>query len=199
MSYKIGILGGTFNPVHFGHINLAKVALKECNLSKIIFLPNGNPPHKDNTKILNASDRYRMLELAIKDIPCMDISDYEIKKDKPSYTIDTYRYFKTIYDAELYFIIGADSLYTINTWKSYEELLKICKFIVLDRTSPYGNNLKERCDIINKSGGNVYMLNSPTFEVTSSDIRNMIKNNKDVSTYLPKEVINYIKERKLYI
>lgn len=198
MADKIAIFGGSFNPIHNGHIAVAKHALCECGLKKVIFLPNANPPHKEKIELIEAVHRYNMVSLAIKGIEEFEISDYEMKKDKPSYTIDTMRYMKSKLDGDLYFIIGADSLYTLNLWKAYHELIKECSFIVADRNCREGSNLKKAAENIISQGGNVHIISMPKIDFTSTDIRNAIKNGCDVSKSLPPEVNEYILENQLY-
>lgn len=198
MKNKIGILGGTFNPIHNGHIEIAKSALSECGLSKIIFMPNGNPPHKSKIGIADAFDRYNMVSLAIEPYDSFEITDYEIKRDKPSYTIETMAYMKKIYDCPIYFIIGADSLYTIDTWYKSDELIRQCSFIVADRNCTYGNNLLTAAKKLNNIGADITVLNMKPFDAKSTDLRNLIKERKDCSRYIPKSVYNYIITHRLY-
>lgn len=198
MADKIAIFGGSFNPIHNGHIEVAKSAMEECNLKKVVFLPNATPPHKDNSILISAEHRYNMVAQTVRKYNGFDVSDYEMKKQGPSYTIDTMRRLKLMYNADLYFIIGADSLYTLHTWKSYNELIKECRFIVADRTCSQGNDIKKAADKIKSAGGNVEVLKMKRFDVTSTQIRAMLQMGKDVSGILPTQVIKYIKDNNLY-
>jgi len=198
VSEKIAIFGGSFNPIHNGHIEVALRAMEECRLSKVIFLPNAVPPHKDEKELVLPEHRYNMVKLAISSYNRFDVSDYEMAKTTPSYTIDTMRYMRSEYNADLYFIIGADSLYTLNTWKMYSDLIKECKFIVADRNCNEGSDIYKAADKIVSSGGSVNILSMPKFDVTSTFIRKAISSGKDVSEYVPWCVINYIKINNLY-
>lgn len=198
MLKKIGIFGGTFNPVHNGHLRIAEAAVREVGLSKVIFMPNGNPPHKSSDGIIAPNHRYNMVLEAIKYNPSFDISDYEIKRTKPSYTIDTYRVMREKYDCSIYFIIGADSFYTLNMWKSYDNLVTECNFIVADRNCPEGSDLPAACQRYRELGGNVELLRCEPYDVTSTDLRNLVAKDKDISGYVPEAVRDYIFSNKLY-
>lgn len=198
MADKIAIFGGSFNPIHLGHLAVAEYALKNCGLKKIIFLPNANPPHKRNDNIIPAVHRFNMVSLAIKDNENFEISDYEMNQLKPSYTIDTIRYFKKSYDADVFFIIGADSLYTLDKWKAYGDLIKECSFIVADRNCTEGSNLsKEICEH-EKKGGKIELVKMPKIDITSTLIRDKLLNGEDIKGYVPKAVEDYITKNGLY-
>ncbi len=178
---------------------MANAALLECDISKVIFLPNGMPPHKSGETIVSPQHRLNMVRLAISGNDKFELSDYEIKRDKPSYTVDTQRALKEIYNCPIYFIIGADSLFTLHLWKSPEILIKECSFIVCDRKSEPDSDVNEAARKINDMGGNVKVLSMSRIDVTSTDIRECVKNGDDVSKYLPSNVYQYIKENKLYL
>lgn len=199
MSEKIAIFGGSFNPIHNGHLKIALHAKKECGLSKVIFLPNSTPPHKDNKNMADAVHRFNMVSLAIKGYDGFEISDYEMNRQTPSYTIDTMRYMRSVYaDAELYFIIGADSLYTLNLWRSYNELIKECRFIVADRNCTEGSNLEDAAKRIEAEGGNITVIAMPKADVTSTMIREIIAKGESADAYLSPEVADYISNHNLY-
>ena len=198
MQKPIAVLGGTFNPIHYGHIKMADAALSECDISKVVFLPNGMPPHKTGKEIVSPQHRFNMIKLAIEGKDEFELSDYEIKRDKPSYTIDTQRALKEIYKCPVYFIIGADSLYTLHLWKSSEILIKECSFIVCDRKSDFGSDVIDAANRINDKGGNVKVLSMPQSDITSTNLRERIKNGEDISEYVPFNVYEYIKKNKLY-
>lgn len=199
MRNSIAVLGGTFNPVHNGHIAIAEAALKEFGFSKIVFLPNGNPPHKTKERIIDSSHRCNMIRLAIKDRSEFELSDYEINTKEPSYTVDTQRELKKIYNCPIYFIIGADSLYTLHRWKSPEILIKECSFIVADRTSDTSNNINEYISKMNSLGANIRALSMPRIDITSTMVRQALTLGKDVSGLVPKKVYEYIRQQKLYL
>lgn len=198
MADKIAIFGGSFNPIHNGHISLAEYALEECELKKVIFLPNANPPHKKNDKIISAIHRFNMVSYAIEGCKSFEISDYEMNMETPSYTINTIRHFKKIYGADIFFIIGADSLYTLNLWKQYNDLINESFFIVADRNCKEGNNLLKEVQNHEKKGGKIKLIKMPKIDITSTLIRNKLSKGEDVSEYLPQKVNDYIMKNGLY-
>lgn len=198
MANKIAIFGGSFDPLHKGHISVALSAMKECSLSKVVFLPNANPPHKSASDMTSAVHRYNMVSLGLKDYPEFEISDYEMNRAGPSYTIDTMREMKKRYSAELYFIIGADSLYSLDKWKNYDSLINECSFIAADRNCIEGSEFQNAADKIIMSGGSVTLISMPKIDITSTMIRKGISNGEDVSEFLDKKVYEYILENNLY-
>lgn len=131
---KIGILGGTFNPIHIGHLILAEEAREKLGLDKVIFVPAYLPPHKDNSDIAQASSRFEMANLAINGNEYFSVSDIEIKRNGRSYTIDTLREFKKAYPQDdLFFIIGSDLLTYLDEWKDLKEIIKMVKFVAATR------------------------------------------------------------------
>jgi len=131
---RIGILGGTFNPVHQGHLQLAREVKIKCGLDEILLIPSGIPPHKTEEELATAEDRLEMVRLAIEGIPGLSVSDIEIRRPEQSYTIDTVReLLKTAPGVDFYFIIGLDAFLEIETWKEAGSLLKIVSFIVVSR------------------------------------------------------------------
>ncbi len=198
MADKIAIFGGSFDPLHKGHISVAKSAMKECLLSKVVFLPNANPPHKNREDMTAAIHRYNMVNLGLENYDCFELSDFEMNRKTPSYTVDTMREMKKIYNAELFFIIGADSLYTLNTWKNYDNLIKECSFIVADRNCSEGSALKKEADKINSLGGNITLISMPKIDITSTMIRKGISEGEDVREFLDCKVYEYILKNNLY-
>lgn len=198
MENNIAILGGSFNPVHLGHINMARAVMAEFDIARVVFLPNANPPHKDAEDIIPAVHRYNMVKLAIEGEEGFELSDYEMKEGKPSYTVNTMRYMRKHYKSEPFFIIGADSLYTLHKWKNYNELIAECKFIVADRDCIEGDDIKKASDKINKMGGCIKIMSMPKYNISSTQIREGISNGLDMSAYLPEAVEAYIRENNLY-
>jgi len=195
---KIAIYGGSFNPIHNAHLKVCVYAMKECQLDKVIFMPNANPPHKEKDLLVSAKHRYNMVKLAISDYPDFEISDYEMNKINPSYTIDTMRHMASQLGSYIYFIIGADSLYTLHKWKDYPDLIKECNFIVADRTCSEGSDIKKAADLINSQGGSVTVISMPKEDITSTYIRQCVKKGIDVSEFLPDKVNEYIQSNNLY-
>ncbi|MDU5106294.1 MULTISPECIES: nicotinate-nucleotide adenylyltransferase [unclassified Clostridium] len=195
---KIGILGGTFNPIHLAHLYIAYEAKSQLNLDKIIFMPAGSPPHKKDKEVLEASLRYNMVCEAIKSYEDFEISDYEIHKTGYSYTYETLEKFKSE-DNELYFITGADCLMDIEKWKKPEEIFKLSRLVVFNRPGYSKKNLIIQKDKIEmKFNTSIKFLDIIDLEISSSMIRKRIEEGKRVDFFLSKEVLNFIKENNIY-
>ena len=198
---KIGIMGGTFNPIHIGHLVIAEEVRFRFKLDKIIFIPAGNPPHKDYNNITAGKHRYQMTLLATMDNPYFDVSSIEIEREGITYTIDTITALreKCDKDVELYFITGADSIIELSTWKEVDKLLNLCKFIAATRPgfdiAKIEDKVKELEDRYKK---NIYSLSVPALQISSTDIRNRIKQGITVKYLLPESVEYYINKHNLY-
>nr|WP_300002099.1 nicotinate-nucleotide adenylyltransferase [Tissierella sp.] len=198
---KIGIMGGTFNPIHLGHLVLSEHIREEMGLDKIIFIPTGHPPHKDNSEVIEGYHRKAMVELSIGDNPCFDLSDIELKRIQKSYTIDTIYELKELYkDDRLIMIIGGDSLINIESWKEAEKLLREIEFVVADRV------LREKKDIVeeikrlnNKYEADIKYFDTPLIEISSTEIRDRMRSGKSIKYLVKEEVYRYILEKGLYI
>jgi len=186
---KIGILGGTFNPIHIGHLILAEEAREKLELDKVIFVPTYLPPHKDNSDIAPANARMAMVKLAIKGNRYFLTSDLEIKRDGRSYTVDTLREFKKIYPQdELCFIIGSDLLKYLEEWKDLDEVIKIVKFIVATRP---GYPLE-------KIPSHISTVPIRAVDVSGFEVRRAIKENRSFRYLAPEAVVKYINQKRLY-
>ncbi len=187
---RIGFLGGTFNPVHIGHLAIAQMAKEAQGLDKVIFVPSNWPPHKHSSILIASSHRYRMVKLAIGRNPAFGLSDYEIKKKGPSYTIDTLRHFRKKYPREtkMFFIIGGDLLSQLKEWKFIHEILKIAQFIAVNRPSQ-----KTR-----KTGVPYISVAMPGIDISSSYLRARIRRRRTVKYFVADQVIGYIEKHKLY-
>lgn len=197
---KIGIIGGTFDPIHYGHLIAAEWAKDELNLDKIIFIPAANPPHKELQEILDEKYRYLMVSLAIKDNKNFTISDHEIQRGGKSYTIDTLKHFKKVYpNSELFFIMGFDSLLSLPTWKDVEGLVELCTFIVATRP---GYTLDQNDNIYDKLpsgiGDKVVFLEIPEIEISSSLIRERVRKGKSIKYLVPEAIEKYIYDNNIY-
>lgn len=186
---KIGILGGTFNPIHKGHINLAKEVKRKLGLEKIIFVPAYIPPHKSNADIISATDRFKMVRLAIKDEEGFSASDLEIKRKGKSYSVDTLKSFKKSFKAaQLYFIIGADSLAELDKWKDIEEIFKLARFVVVNRAGFSLRRLPE----------GALRVNIRPQDVSSTQVRRLIRKGEPIRRYVTNSVLGYIIKKGLY-
>ncbi len=185
---KIGILGGTFNPPHVGHLVLAQEFVENFGLDKIFFIPTNVSPHKEIESV-NVADRLEMIKLAVAGNNCFEVLDLEIKRKGVSYTIDTIKELKKKYQGqEFYLIIGSDLANDFSNWKDYEEIKKIVKVVVACRKS---FPLKEKDDFI--------LSDVTQIEVSSSKIRSLIRDGHDVKYFVNKEVLYYIKEHGFYL
>lgn len=198
---KTGIFGGAFNPIHNGHLNLAKKYLEVLNLDRIIFIPTALPPHKTDRFLASKEDRFNMLELAISDCEEFEISDIEFQRQGKSYTYDTLCLLREKYpNDDFYLIIGADQFLTFNLWYRYRDILDIASICTAAREN--GNQREKIIDFSNKLDGldknRFHLLNSDAVEVSSSQVREKIKKGEDVSSLIPKKVYNYIVEKGLY-
>ncbi len=198
---RYGIMGGTFDPIHYGHLVIANEVLSDFNLDKIFFVPTGIPPHKTSEGMTNPYHRYMMTQFATMTHPSFDVCDYEIAKDTVSYTIDTIEYFHNLYpDSKLYFITGTDAVLELPTWKDTEGMLAICTFIAVNRPGYVKENLEEKINqIAIQYHGEIYSIDAPQLKISSTDIRNRIAENRPIKYLLPETVEQYILKNKLYI
>jgi nicotinate-nucleotide adenylyltransferase len=189
---RIGILGGTFNPVHFGHLAIAAAAKDQAKLDLVIFIPARVPPHKNPENLIDPKLRYMMTELAISDKKGYAISEIEIENETISYSVETLKQLKEIYpQAELFFIIGSDTVPELKTWRLINEIFKLCCFIVAKRpdfTEFDNSELPEGALILN----GVYP------DISSRKIRQLLKQGLNVDELVPEPVIRYIKQHRLY-
>lgn len=195
---NIGIIGGTFNPIHLAHLYIAYESKVQLNLDKVIFIPTGSPPHKDNRGILGASLRYSMVEKAIGSYDGFEISDYEIEKIGYSYTYETLEEFKSP-NCKLFFITGADCLMDIEKWKYPEKIFELCTFVVSTRGGYNNDKLKNQKKYIEKKyNTSIEFLDIIDLEISSSMIRKRIKENKKVDFFLSAGVLDFIIKNNLY-
>lgn len=202
----VGIMGGTFNPIHLGHVNLAKAAYEQFGLDKVIFIPTGHPPHKKGSVIVSDEHRMKMVELAIEDYPYFEASDMEIKREGNTYTYDTLKELKSQNTQdEIYFIIGADSLFNLEKWFKPSEILKMCVMVAADRDDIPEEEFQAKIDYFNeKFSADIRPLKVPMLDISSTEIRNAMKDNTLTNAdnvnieLIDSKVLSYIQENKLY-
>lgn len=196
---KIGIIGGTFDPIHFGHLILAERIRLAQNLDRVIFLPTGNSVHKRYLKVSDSKDRFKMCQLAIEDNPYFEISDIEYKREGYTYTYDTILELEKIYpNDDIYFIIGSDILFSIGKWKNVDEVFKKIKFLLALR-SDYDKNIDEKISYFqDEKSAEIILKKIPLVDISSSEIRELVKNNKSIKYLVPKCIEDYIREKELY-
>lgn len=198
---KIGIMGGTFDPIHNGHLMLGNYAYKLFRLDQVWFLPNGNPPHKSSTAIESMTvNRVEMVQKAIQPYVYFRLEKYEVERKEISYSYQTMQYFQDRYpEHEFYFIIGADSLFSIEKWVHPEKLLRTCILLAAYRN---GKGTQEMLSQIHylarKYECDIRLMNTPDVKVSSSDIRKRIKEGLPISEFVPEAVEKYIAEKHLF-
>lgn len=196
---RIGIIGGTFDPIHLAHLNIAKKAKERLNLDKVIFIPAGSQPLKIDKKVTRASLRFSMVEKAIEGYEGFEVSDYEIKKQGLSYTFETLEHFRKE-DEELFFITGADCLFNLEKWKNVKRILELCTLVVLTRPGYDNEKLYKSKDYIEKKyNGEIIILELEGMDISSTKIRGLIKEGKNISKLVTSEVFKLIKDNNLYM
>ncbi len=187
---KIGILGGTFNPVHIGHLLLAQESVEELGLDKLVFLPSYIPPHKSRAELINPEDRFNMLLIAIRGNPIFEVSRLEIEKRGTSYSVESLKEFRNLYgvEAELFFVTGSDSLKELPTWKDLNGIFRMAKFVVAERAGYSLEGVPEEANIIS----------IPRVEISSSEIRERVRENSPIRYLVPDGVREYIEKNRLY-
>lgn len=194
---KTGIYGGTFSPVHNGHVRAAELFLENLSLDRLVIMPAGIPPHKEVREQVDGFVRYEMCQAAF--LPLSDkveVSDFEIKKEGKSYTIDTVSHFE---DDELWLLCGEDMLLCLDKWYRAEELMRRCSFAVLARTHGSGETIYRYAEKLRSEyGAQIEIIDGEPFEVSSTEIREKVRCGTDVSALVPTEVLKIINDRDLY-
>jgi len=200
---KIGIFGGTFNPIHKGHEITAINFYNKLNLNKLIVIPSNIPPHKQIDSKITAEQRFEMCGICFDKYKNYNIciSDFELKKNSISYTYDTVMEIRKIYiNEQIYFLIGSDMFLYFENWYKYQELLKLCVFVVAFRNNRDKQEVLKFREKLIKMGAEIELLENEPFEISSTELRKYIKNNNfNLEKYISAEVLNYIKERNLYV
>lgn len=214
---RVGLLGGTFNPVHLGHLRAAEEIREILTLDKICFIPAAIPPHKDSEEIISPDDRLRMLEISIQGNPFFEISDVELNRKGASYTIDTLKYFSSNFsEFELYFIVGNELFIEIDTWKNFKELFELSNFIVITRPGfsedfssliplavkddfRYYKKEKDVTIYLHKSSNTLAIAQIYGVQVSSTQIRDLLRDKKSIKYLVPAPVESYILSKKLYV
>lgn len=197
---KIGIMGGTFDPIHTGHLVTAEAVRIEYNLDQVLFIPAANPPHKQHLQLTPAIQRYIMTVMATYSNPYFYVSPIELERPGLSYAIDTVMALIEQYGemTEFYFITGADALQDLSTWKNIDQLLELCYFIAATRPGC----ICDLDDVIQQFGdkgrNRIQRLSTPELEISSTDIRERMKKGRSIKYIVPESVESYILKEGLY-
>ena len=198
---RLGIMGGTFDPVHYGHLVTAETARAQFNFDKVIFIPSGCPPHKIGQKITEARHRYLMTALAVSTNVYFEVNSIEIERQGHSYTFDTVFQLKEKYGSEweLYFITGADAVLEILTWKNIRRLIEICTFVAATRPGFDLSVLDNKLEQISTMAKDKFLtFEVPALSISSTDIRQRVVDGKPTKYLLPESVEQYIDTNNLY-
>jgi len=191
---KKGIMGGTFDPVHHGHLVTAEEVRDYFDMQEVVFVPSARPPHKTGQRITSTHHRYLMAVLSTISNPYFTVSTVEIDRKGPSYSIDTVRHFRTQWgeDTEIYFITGADAVSQISTWNNFRELLSMCTFIAATRPGFKFSGIEEEVE------RNVQTMEVSALAISSSEIRRRVRRGETIKYLLPEAVESYIYKNGLY-
>lgn len=210
---RLGLLGGTFNPIHFGHLRAAEEVADFLQLQRLLFIPAARPPHKVTEAVTPFAVRLEMVRLAVAQHPLFEVSDIENQRPERSYSVDTIRLFRQKCEpaADIYFIVGLDAMLEIETWKSYQEIFNLCHLVVLDRPGYefaamaiiLTNKIKcsyqaEKKLFIHPGGNKIYFRPITRLDVSSTQIRRLTARGLSMRYLLPEKVRRYILENKLY-
>jgi len=208
---RIGLFGGTFDPIHLGHLRSAQEVHEAFQLNRVIFIVAATPPHKLDRPIISTRHRWNMVKVAIAGNPCFALSDVEIRREGTSYSIETISYYhRHLKEGErLFFIVGADAFLEIETWKDYPQLFTVCDFIVISRPNfdplqapvlaSEGFKKVERRDcFLHPSGNSLYLFPVTPIGISSTGIRKAVSEGRSINYLVPKEVGEYIAREGLY-
>lgn len=196
---RIGLFGGSFNPIHKGHLHLAETALQELQLEQIIFIPAKVSPFKQGRKDMTSEqDRLEMCQLATEEYDAFSVSSFELERDAVSYTVYTAEHFHEVYpQKELVLLMGSDMFLSFPKWYQWEKIMSLCTLGVISRESDDEEKLQEQMKNLS-SYGKILLCQAEAFPLSSTEIREKLKKNADCSCYLPKKVVQYIMRENLY-
>ncbi len=197
---KVGILGGTFDPIHTGHLILAEAAYESFSLDYVLIMPNGNPPHKAGQVNATMEQRTRMVELAVADNPHLKVSDFEKTPQDYHYTYETLEFLKKEHpDTDYYFILGADSLVHFYTWMEPRRICEACSILAATRDHMESEELTARIQELSRVfGAHIYPMETPNIDISSNMIRERVRTGRSIRYYVPEAVEEYIYKKGLY-
>lgn len=196
---KIGLFGGTFDPIHLGHVDMIRQLCDHMALDKVLFIPAYIPPHKHKPSMTAYHHRFAMTELAVAEDAMFEVSAFESESTHPSYTLHTLEHFKAVFpEDQLFYIMGVDSFNTIESWHHWQELLHMTNYIVIDRPHKTLSVSRATTEVLNKSPYDVYYLPLHTLPISSTMIRERLAAHETVEEFLPAAVLSYIEDNHLY-
>lgn len=195
---KVGIMGGTFDPIHIGHLILAMEAINYKNLDEVWFIPTGNPNFKQDKNVTDKQKRFEMVKIATQDNDKFKVCDYEINKNGVTYSWETMKYLRENYDYDFYFIMGEDSLMSVETWENAEDFLKNTKILACIRRQEEMSKLDVKIDDLKSKGYFVEKIPTSFIDISSTKIREKVQTNQDFRYFVPNQVFEYIVRNKLY-
>jgi nicotinate-nucleotide adenylyltransferase len=210
---RVGLFGGTFNPIHLGHLRGAEEIRETFDLEKVIFIPAAIPPHKGMGGMMDASHRLEMVRLAVSTNPYFSVSDIELERSGKSYSIDTIRHFRKIHQGPLFFVLGRDAFLEIETWKEFKTLFSLCHFIVMARPgsqekghgsalpgglTPYFKYHPAAEAWVHASGNNLSLKEITFLDISSTKVRLLMERGESIRYLIPPEVETYIQKKGLY-
>lgn len=195
---RIGVFGGSFNPVHNGHIHLAKAAAEEFGLDKVLLVPSRISPHRSMAEYASGEDRLEMLRLVSEKEPVFEVCDYELCSDRVSYTIYTIEHLRQKYpNDELFLLVGSDMFMSFDKWYRFDEILANASLCVVSRNEGDAAELAKKAEELEKFG-KIYVSESFPLIISSTEIREKIAKNEDFTCYLDENVVQYIRLKGLY-
>ncbi len=196
---KLGLLGGTFNPPHNGHLVMANGVLDEFVLEKILFMPSGTPPHKKDLGVAHALHRRAMLELLIKDRAEFEVCDIELKRKGVTYTVDTLEEISKEYTGELYYIIGTDTLFDLENWRRFEDVAKLTRFICVKRPGDDKAMVVEHATMLMRTyGAVIFPACTQGPDISSTDVRGRFLRGRDITNLVPGEIKEYMESNNVF-
>ena len=198
---RIGIMGGTFDPIHMGHLVMAEAVRMDYELTKVLFIPAGNPPHKQGQPITSVIHRYIMTMMATYSNPYFYVSPIERDRPGPSFTIDTIKALRKEYGThtEFFFLTGTDTVLELHTWNDIDELLDLCHFVAASRPGKVRSIEEEITRLGPKAVSRIHRLTTPELEISSTDIRERVRSGKSIRYFVPENVEHYIHKEGLYL
>ncbi len=196
---KIAVLGGTFNPIHNGHIRLALSCHKELGFDKILVVPTNVPPHKETSDLCSNRDRLEMCRLAVKGMPVFEVTDLEYRLGGRSYTVNTLRALRKEYPkARFYLLVGSDMFFTFRQWRSYRDILSGCTLVGASRNFEEHQKMQEMSASFQREGFDTVVIENDVYVLSSTELRRLMQEYKDISAYVNADVLQYIREHSLF-